>query len=367
MNRKILLGVALVLIVVAIIFFEPERVDSSDINVSAYFDNSDDKPQRVLDKELEFEYAPDIQGIQGYINTDENLSIRDLKGKVVLVDIWTFSCINCIRTLPYITGWDEKYKDDGLVIIGVHTPEFEFEKDIDNVRAAVDEHGINYPVVLDNNYQTWRAYKNRYWPRKYLIDADGFIRYDHIGEGAYEETEKVIQELLKEKNEIMGEDSQIDESTLDIEEYDIESATPEIYFGYEFTRGNFGSVEGFNPQQVTTYSLPDQLQPNKAYLEGSWFNHGDYSELRSDSGLVVLPFLAKKVNIVAGSNQTASVAVLLDNKFANQFAGDHVKSGFVDVKKETLYNVVSAGLPIQRTIVLNITTPGFRIYTFTFG
>ncbi|MBI4175952.1 MAG: thioredoxin family protein, partial [Candidatus Aenigmarchaeota archaeon] len=129
--------------------------------------------------------APELQGIAGYINT-EGIKLADLRGKVVLIDFWTYTCINCIRTLPYLNAWYDKYHDKGFEIIGVHTPEFSFEKDYNNVKAAVDKYGIRYPVVQDNDYATWRAYKNNYWPRKYLVDAQGNIRYDHIGEGGYE-------------------------------------------------------------------------------------------------------------------------------------------------------------------------------------
>src|SRR5919107_290699 len=128
-----------------------------------------------------------------------SIDLKDLKGKVVLVDFWTYSCINCIRTLPYLVDWNEKYADKGLVIVGVHSPEFEFEKNVDNVKAAVQKYGIKYPVVQDNDKGTWDAYENRYWPRKYLIDNEGYIRYDHIGEGGYAETEKVIRSLLAER------------------------------------------------------------------------------------------------------------------------------------------------------------------------
>lgn len=136
--------------------------------------------------------APELRGIAGYINTPPNLTLASLRGKVVVVDFWTYSCINCIRTLPYLETWYEKYRDDGLVIIGVHTPEFDFEKDYSNVQKAVEKYGITYPVVQDNDYATWNAYGNRFWPHKYLVDANGVLRFDHIGEGGYEETESEV-------------------------------------------------------------------------------------------------------------------------------------------------------------------------------
>jgi len=158
----------------------------------------------IRQKSLLYLEAPELRSIAGYINTDPDIKIQNLKGNVVLVDFWTYTCINCIRTMPYLKSWYDQYTDDGLVIVGVHTPEFEFEKDIDNVQDAVDKYDLKYAVVQDNDYATWRAYKNRWWPRKYLIDIDGFIRYDHIGEGGYTETESVIQELLNEKMEREG-------------------------------------------------------------------------------------------------------------------------------------------------------------------
>src|SRR5688572_7548455 len=154
-----------------------------------------DKSQFKLDQEL--------IDVNGYINS-EPITLADLRGKVVLVDFWTYSCINCIRTIPYLNAWHEKYADNGLVIVGVHTPEFEFEKDYNNVKAAVEKFDIQYPVAQDNEKGTWEAYENRYWPRKYLIDNEGYVRYDHIGEGAYAETEKVIQSLLAERAASIG-------------------------------------------------------------------------------------------------------------------------------------------------------------------
>jgi thiol-disulfide isomerase/thioredoxin len=145
----------------------------------------------------EFKKAPDFSKITGYINTDP-VKLGDLNGKVVLVHFWTYTCINCMHTIPYLNKWYENYADKGLVIIGIHTPEFEFEKDTDNVKQAVKDYQIEYPVLQDNNYATWKAYQNKYWPRDYLIDTQGFIRYDHIGEGGYDETEKAIQSLLAE-------------------------------------------------------------------------------------------------------------------------------------------------------------------------
>jgi len=188
-TKTIILIILAILIVGAVYYFESTKVKPNFVQ---------EPSEQLSVKAGKYNLAPELRGIVGYINTKEGLQLKDLRGKVVLVDFWTYSCINCIRTLPHLVAWDTQYRDQGLVIVGVHTPEFDFEKDTQNVQAAVEKYGIEYPVVQDNNYATWNAFKNRYWPHKYLIDAEGYIRYDHIGEGGYEETELKIQELLAE-------------------------------------------------------------------------------------------------------------------------------------------------------------------------
>ena len=313
--------------------------------------------------------APDLRGISGYINA-EKFTLEQLRGKVVLVDFWTYSCINCIRTQPYLNAWYETYAGDGLVIVGVHTPEFDFEYDYDNVVKAVSKAGIKYPVVQDNDYKTWQAYRNRFWPRKYLIDIDGLIRYDHIGEGAYDETENMIKTLLEERSSRLG--AQIDaekKSNLHGVTFIGDllargTRTPEIYFGYDFSRGNFGSPEGFDPEKINSYAQPDNLTPNKAYLTGDWLNKGDYSELAGSSGKILLNYTATKVNIVASSESSAELNLLIDGKA--------IASGFVGVDgttvtEEKLYNIVETVFPETHLLEIRVSQPGFRIYTFTFG
>ncbi|MBI2580351.1 redoxin domain-containing protein [Candidatus Woesearchaeota archaeon] len=241
----------------------------------------------------------ELVGISDWVNS-EPLKLADLKGKVVLVDFWTYTCINCIRTLPYLNMWHEKYGGKGLVIIGVHSPEFDFEKELSNVQKAVAKYGIKYAVALDNEHETWRAFKNNYWPHKYLIDIDGKVRYDHIGEGGYDRTEIAIQELLEERAEKMGERAVIPESislpkgAVGVDFASI--ATPEIYFGYEFARVNLGNEQGFSPEKVVSYSAPESyasLTPNVPYIEGEWRNNPDNLELISDSGRILLKYTAK--------------------------------------------------------------------------
>ncbi|WP_100183408.1 thioredoxin family protein [Candidatus Nitrosotenuis aquarius] len=312
-----------------------------------------------------FKKAPELVGIAGYINSDSTLQ-EEIRGKVVLYDIWTYSCINCQRTLPYITAWDEKYSDQGLVIIGIHSPEFEFEKDINNVKRAVEKFGIKYPVVLDNDKKTWDAFENRYWPRKYLADDEGYIRYDHIGEGAYDETEMVIQELLEERAEKLGIKVSA-QPLVDIEQYRHGSRTPELYFGYDFAfgRSQIGNPEGFRPNQEVTYTIPDKLHENNFYLDGTWKNLEDRMILTSESGRIVLPYFAKQVNIVAAGE--SEIQILLDGKtISAQHAGTDVRDGKTAIKEATLYNLVSMEESSSHVLEIQARS-GFEIYTFTFG
>ena len=324
----------------------------------------------LIDKSR-YKQAPDLVGIADYINISPEELDAAIDGKVVLYDIWTYSCINCIRTLPFITAWDEKYADDGLLIIGIHSPEFEFEKDLSNVKTAVEKHSINYPVVLDNDKETWNAFENRYWPRKYLADHEGYIRYDHIGEGSYDETELEIQKLLKERSEYLGVKFASADDTVDVTEFahSFQRVTPELYFGYGFTRGNFGNENGFSPGQDVVYVLPedDKYYQNKFYIQGTWNNMHDSMRLVSGSGYIVLPFVAKEVNIVAANN--ANLEISLDGKIISaEQAGKHVDSdGFVRVSDSDLYNLVSTDNTESHLLLIRVDTPDFEIFTFTFG
>ena len=317
----------------------------------------------VQDKSL-LKKAPKLMGMTGLINTSEKDLEKIIHDNVVLYDFWTYSCINCIRTLPHITAWDEKYNEDGLVIIGIHTPEFEFEKNKDNVMAAVKKFGINYPVVLDNNKEIWKSFENRYWPRKYIADNEGYIRFDHIGEGAYKETEVVIQELLQENK------SQINTSqVVEIEEYKHSTLrTPELYFGYEFASGRnqLGNIEGFQPNKIIDYRLPENIRQHYFYLDGQWENGKDGMKLISSSGKIVLNFHAKQLNIVAaGDNE---LEILIDGKMVeSSIAGNDVESSMVRILEPRLYNIIESFYGESHTITINVKKPNFEIFTFTFG
>jgi thiol-disulfide isomerase/thioredoxin len=330
-----------------------------------------DTGERVQIDKSQFKIAPELAGISNYINS-EPFALADLKGKVVLVDFWTYSCINCIRTIPYLNAWHEKYADDGLVIVGVHAPEFDFEKDPENVQAAVDKFGIKYPVVQDNEHDTWDAYQNRYWPRKYLVDDEGYIRYDHIGEGEYAETEKVIQSLLQERAANMGQTALIDDSTAKPENAQSvdfgQINTPELYFGYEYARAPLGNEEGFQPEKTVTYTIDDneELKPNIIYLSGDWLNREDSMELKSPTGRIILEYYAKSVNIVAGGQGTVYAAE--DGRQLGSARGtDVAEDGSFVVDGQRLYNLASHNAYGSHTLVIDVVGEGFEIYTFTFG
>jgi thiol-disulfide isomerase/thioredoxin len=351
--------------------------------IPASIENKNGSIISQLDKS-QFKKAPDFAKITGYINTEEGrpINLKDLKGKVVLVDFWTYSCINCIRTLPYLVDWNEKYADKGLVIVGVHSPEFEFEKNVDNVKAAVQKYGIKYPVIQDNDKGTWDAYQNRYWPRKYLVDNEGYIRYDHIGEGGYAETEKVIRSLLAERAAQTGISAiNLDTNTnttttpKNVQTVDFTKVkTPELFFGYEFARAPLGNSEGFRPNQTVTYSIPQRsdLKPNTIYLIGDWKNNADNMELQSDTGRIALAYSAKSVNIVAGGKgeggEELSISengVALTNKSGRGI--DLSEQGKLVVDGQRLYNIVMHEGYDWRSLIIDVKGKGFQIYTLTFG
>ena len=355
----------------AIIFFAIIAIGT--ISISYFYDEVDLKRNTTddtttLDKTF-LRTSPKLEGISGYINTSsENIS-QGIEGKVVLYDFWTYSCINCIRTLPYLTAWDEKYSDEGLVIVGIHTPEFEFEKEYDNVVFATKKFGIKYPVIQDNDKEIWNDFQNRYWPRKYIADHEGYIRFDHIGEGAYKETEKVIQVLLEERSNALGnilEKKQL----VDLNEFTHATfRTPELYFGFNFAEGRnqLGNEEGFSKNKVVTYELPEKFTQHYFYMEGIWKNNKDGMELISDSGKIVLNFNAKQVNIVASEN--AILKIQYDGGLiSEQVRGQDVASdGTVKISEPRLYNLIDSEQEGPHEIIIHIENPGFEIFTFTFG
>jgi len=316
-------------------------------------------------KEGIYPKAPELVGISGVLNADSQPSIDSLRGKVVLIDFWTYTCINCIRTLPFLVDWDAKYKDKGLVIIGVHTPEFEFEKEYDNVREAMDEYGIEYIVVQDNDYATWRAYSNRFWPHKYLIDTDGFVRYDHIGEGGYQETEKQIQLLLSEiGDEVSMPVSDIEDRTPRIR------TTPELYAGFAFAIGraqNVGNAGGLVVRETSDYVLPESIRKDVIYLEGLWQSNEDHL-LSVDKASILLDYTANLVHIVAEPiNGPVELLVLVDGSPISQdLAGPDVVDGIILIDSSRLYTIVD-GAYGNHVLTLTANQSGFTFNAFTFG
>lgn len=326
----------------------------------------------------QFKKAKDFTQISEYINTGP-ISIADLEDKVILLDFWTYSCINCIRTIPHLNEWYDKYSDKGLAIIGIHTPEFEFEKNTENVESAVQKFGIKYPILQDNDKGTWKKYENNYWPRKYLIDDEGYIRYDHIGEGAYNETEKVIQALLTERaahmdiknisfDDLQNISKTTNESNLEYKDVNFSKIkSPELYFGYEFARSSLGNVEGFKPNQVVSYAIEDsEIQPNLIYLEGNWKNNPDHMELQGNNGSIVLKYDSRAINIVAGGNGTFTVTqdgILVKDDQSKDSSND----GIFIIDGQRLYNLVTNNDYGEHTIKIDVKGKGFQIYTFTFG
>ncbi|MDQ5842016.1 MAG: thioredoxin family protein [Thermoproteota archaeon] len=370
------IGVVALIVGFGIYFNTPEinKAASSQQNSfipAAIIDDNGTITRVQIDKS-QFKLAPELTKITGFINS-KPITLADLRGKVVLVDFWTYSCINCIRTIPYLNAWYEKYADKGLVIVGVHTPEFEFEKDYNNVQAAVEKFNIKYPVAQDNEKGTWDAYDNRYWPRKYLIDADGYIRYDHIGEGAYAETEKVIQSLLAERPQYNSANITIDQSISNPESSQSVNFdrinTPELYFGYQYSRAPLGNTEGYRPDQIVNYTLPDNTKvvPNRIYLAGEWKNNADHMELQSQVGYIVLSYSAKAVNIVAGGK--GELHILEDSSPLDySIRGTDVsEDGTVKIDGQRLYNVVEHGDYGNHQVAIKVAGRGFQIYTFTFG
>jgi thiol-disulfide isomerase/thioredoxin len=296
--------------------------------------------------------APNIQGISAWINSPP-LSMSQLRGRVVLVDFWTYSCINCIRTIPFLNALQSEYGNDGLVIIGVSAPEFQFEHNYTNVLAAVRQFGIKYPVALDNNFSTWDAYNNQYWPADYLIDKNGNIRYESFGEGpsSFNQTQQVVRELLENASYKLPSNATNVVDALNFSQ----EISPEMYLGYqELATGRtnyFG--DPVTPAQEANkgyyYTIPNISQPNPdtIYLGGEWYGAQD-SIIAENGSVLFLAYRAKNVNVVAsGNGANTSITVKLDGQnLAPDYLGsdDHLVNGtaVVNVSTSRLYNIVSA-------------------------
>ncbi len=303
--------------------------------------------------------APEFKEIDGWLNS-KPLSMAELKGKVVLVDFWTYSCINCIRTLPYITSWDKKYRSLGLVIVGVHAPEFEFEKKQSNIEAALTRFGIEYPVAIDNKLGTWDAFHNLYWPAHYLIDRNGRVVYTHFGEGEYEVTEHNIRLLLNAPERIT--------TTTQAEHWHNFSQTPETYLGY-FRFENMANFAEVKKDETVQYFLPQNLKLHQWALNGLWKIEGQKIISEGAHCTLRLSFNAKKVFLVMGStnNKTIQVKVSLNGKVVENEAGSDVHNGIVQVNEHRLYELIQQQTATQGLLELEINEPDLEAFAFTFG
>lgn len=287
------------------------------------------------------------------------LTLAELKGKVVLVDFWTYTCINCQRTFPYLKSWWQKYKDQGLVIIGVHSPEFEFEKDSKNVTQALKDFGLTYPVVQDNNFATWKAYGNDSWPAEYLIDKDGHIRYQDIGEGGYAEKEKNIQMLLNELHPAKPVTSTIDDT-----DYQLYANTPETYLGY-YRLANLTGSERVTPDVQTAYTAPSKLEYNAFAFDGNWTLHRTYAVPQKNASLFYHVDAKDVYLLIKPTAGMPTVKILVDNKV--QFEGADVRDGIVTVDKSRLYHIAHFDTPGEHVVTIQFLDGNVQVYTFTFG
>ncbi|HEU4454149.1 MAG TPA: thioredoxin family protein [Longimicrobium sp.] len=315
---------------------------------------------------------PSLAGATGWLNTPP-LTAEGLRGKVVLVDFWTLTCINWIRTAPYVRAWAEKYKDQGLVVIGVHSPEFGFEKDAGNVRRSVAEFGIEHPVAIDSDHGIWRAFGNRYWPALYFVDAEGRIRHHHFGEGDYAESERVIQQLLAEAGadgvprdlvsvEGRGVEAQADWGTL---------KSPENYVGQQRTE-NFASPGGAMPNRRHVYAAPERLRLNHWALTGEWTMGREAAVLNGAGGRIAYRFHARDLHLVMRPAQRgASVRfrVRIDGAAPGAAHGvDADAQGNGAVSEERLYQLIrQPGQVGERTFEIEFLDPGVEVFAFTFG
>ena len=316
--------------------------------------------------------APSLDGATQWINS-KPLGEQDLRGKVVLVDFWTYSCINCLRTLPYVKAWAEKYRDQGLIVIGVHAPEFAFERDIGNVSKAMKDLGISYPVAVDNQYAIWRAFRNQYWPAHYFIDATGRIRHHHFGEGGYAESERVIQQLLKEAGSTrsaMGL-TQVDAGGVQSAASMDEVASPETYLGYERAE-NFTSIPQAVHDRTTTYLEPQEPRLNTWGLAGQWMVGAESALLTGASGRIVYRFKARDLHLVLSpgpDGKPVRFKVSIDGKPPGDAHGvDVASNGSGTVTGQRLYQLVrQSGAVAEHTFSIEFLDSGVSAYAFTFG
>jgi thiol-disulfide isomerase/thioredoxin len=312
---------------------------------------------------LEHQAMPSLGGAAEWLNS-EPLSPAGLRGRVVVVDFWTLTCINWLRTEPYVRAWSQAYRNEGLVVVGVHTPEFSFEHDVDRVRQATLDRSIDYPVAIDNDYAIWHAFGNHYWPALYFVDADGVIRDHHFGEGRYKESERVIQRLLEIDREPVpvvgtGVEAEADWGNL---------RTPETYLGYE--RGeNFASPGGAALGVRRSYDLPARLGINQWALAGEWTLGRENAALEQVGGTIAFRFHARDAHLVLAAEAPIPFRVSLDGEPPGSAHGVDVdEDGNGLLGHGRLYQLVRQGRDVrERTLEITFLEPGAEAYVFTFG
>jgi cytochrome c biogenesis protein CcdA/thiol-disulfide isomerase/thioredoxin len=316
---------------------------------------------------------PSLSGATSWLNTPA-LSPQELRGKVVLVDFWTYSCINCLRALPYVKAWYAKYKDHGLVVIGVHAPEFAFEKDLANVSRAVRDLGIAYPVALDNDYAIWQGFNNQYWPAHYLIDANGHIRGHHFGEGDYEESEQTIRQLLVQAGFTDLPPPGMESAKADGVQAPADGAhdqSPETYIGYSRAQ-HFRSPGGLAPDRAQNYTVPTSLDLNQWALGGTWSAEGEKAVLRNAPGKIVFRFYARDLHLVLGpgtDGKPIRFRVQLDGiaPGANHGADSNANGDGV-ITEQRLYQLIRQSAAVgEHLFSIEFLDPGVQAYSFTFG
>jgi thiol-disulfide isomerase/thioredoxin len=312
---------------------------------------------------------PSFDGATGWLNSAP-LMARDLSGKVVLVNFWTYTCINWLRQLPYVRAWAAKYSNQGLVVIGVHTPEFSFEHDGDNVRWAVQDMRVGYPVAIDSDYAVWRAFDNYYWPALYIADAQGRLRHHYFGEGEYQRSEMIIQQLLLEAGFETSRDMvSVDASGLEAPADWATLRSPENYTGYRRTE-NFASPGGVLPDEPGSYTIPAQLRLNDWALSGDWTMKPEATRLNAANGQIAYRFHARDLNLVMGRAAAAvRFQVRLDGQQVDEANGTDVDGqGQGIVVEPRLYQLIRQHGPItEHTFEITFLDPGAEAYAFTFG
>ena len=352
-SRALTLIIALIAIIGGIYWLEAKKapgITAKEIPV----------PKLAIRAVANYPRAKELVAPSGFVNTAPMSLTQFVGKKVILIDFMTYSCINCQRTYPYLNAWWDKYKDHGLLIVGIHTPEFDFEKKIENIRAAAKKYGLQFPIVLDNDHGTWNAYGNLYWPREYLVDIYGNIIHDQIGEGDYDETERAIQKALMARKEALGLKDEVVPGGL----VSPSGATPmdaakikseETYFGSGRNTYLGSGIAGLAGLQ--TMPPPRNMKPNFLYLTGQWDFQSEYAESKTPGAVITYKYDAKNVYLVASSLSGVKLKVLLDGK----------PLAPVLVKEDRLYKIVEGASYGEHTLEITIEGPGLRAYTFTFG